>query len=292
MKQDVTFILGVGAQKAGTSWLHDHLSSHSSVSASYYKELHFFDAMKNKDWFGAFDDVFVRDAIFGLSRWNDPKFDRRVTADALTRVAAIQNPTRYFSIFKSNLSKETTHFIDTTPSYSTLDADSFKFVRSFVLSHCSAIRVVFLMRDPVERLISAIAHMHRPKPFLGHIHQLRSLAKRLRERSPSLQEILEDQKVMARGRYDLTVSALLASFEPDELYFGFYETLFSSEEMSNIEKFLGLPAKSPDIERTINVSRGHFVPNNDEIENLRHILDPVYRYCRTTFGSTIPATWR
>ncbi|NIJ43343.1 hypothetical protein FHS78_003657 [Parvibaculum indicum] len=39
------FILGVGAQKAGTSWLHDYLERRPEVfMPSPWKELHYFDA--------------------------------------------------------------------------------------------------------------------------------------------------------------------------------------------------------------------------------------------------------
>src|SRR6185312_14812353 len=39
------FVLGVGAQRAGTSWLNSYLSSHPCVSMSQIKELHYFDAL-------------------------------------------------------------------------------------------------------------------------------------------------------------------------------------------------------------------------------------------------------
>ena len=39
------FILGVGAQRAGTSWLNSYLSSHPCVCMSEIKELHYFDAL-------------------------------------------------------------------------------------------------------------------------------------------------------------------------------------------------------------------------------------------------------
>lgn len=42
MKREV-FFLGVGAQKAGTSWIGKYLNSHPQVFMSPIKELHYFD---------------------------------------------------------------------------------------------------------------------------------------------------------------------------------------------------------------------------------------------------------
>jgi hypothetical protein len=39
------FLLGVGAQKAGTTWLHDYLSRHKSADLGFRKEYHVFDAL-------------------------------------------------------------------------------------------------------------------------------------------------------------------------------------------------------------------------------------------------------
>jgi hypothetical protein len=46
-----TFLLGVGAQKAGTSWLYRYLKSHPEIFMSPIKEMHFFGTRyKAKGW--------------------------------------------------------------------------------------------------------------------------------------------------------------------------------------------------------------------------------------------------
>src|SRR4051812_8296065 len=47
MLRGKTLILGVGAPKSGTSWLHSYLKGDARVAVSPIKELHFFD-----DWLG------------------------------------------------------------------------------------------------------------------------------------------------------------------------------------------------------------------------------------------------
>ena len=41
-----TFLLGVGAQKAGTSWLHDQLNRRRDADFGFLKEYHVFDALE------------------------------------------------------------------------------------------------------------------------------------------------------------------------------------------------------------------------------------------------------
>ena len=45
------FILGVGAQKCGTTWLHGYLSGHPQVQMPALKELHYFDLVLRPDIF-------------------------------------------------------------------------------------------------------------------------------------------------------------------------------------------------------------------------------------------------
>ena len=42
------FILGVGAQKAGTTWLHSQLSTNNSIDFGFRKEYHVFDTIEKE----------------------------------------------------------------------------------------------------------------------------------------------------------------------------------------------------------------------------------------------------
>ncbi|HMO09356.1 MAG TPA: hypothetical protein PKD10_17180, partial [Paracoccaceae bacterium] len=48
--EGTTILLGVGATKAGTTWLWDHLSRHPECHARAIKELHYFDTVENRAW--------------------------------------------------------------------------------------------------------------------------------------------------------------------------------------------------------------------------------------------------
>ena len=53
---EAAYFVGIGAAKAGTSWLADYLAGHPEVALSPIKELHYFDAMHLRgqvaDWNG------------------------------------------------------------------------------------------------------------------------------------------------------------------------------------------------------------------------------------------------
>jgi len=59
----VNFLLGVGAQRCGTTWLHRYLGQHPAVCISPCKELHVFDA-KSVEVICRFLEVDVRPADF------------------------------------------------------------------------------------------------------------------------------------------------------------------------------------------------------------------------------------
>ena len=55
-----TLLLGVGAQRAGTTWMHDYLSRSEKIETSPIKELHFFDAWLRPDLCKQFDLSFIK----------------------------------------------------------------------------------------------------------------------------------------------------------------------------------------------------------------------------------------
>ena len=58
-----SFVIGVGAQKAGTTWLFEYLGQHPDVAMSPIKELHFFDVIHRPDLCAFFSENFRRDAM-------------------------------------------------------------------------------------------------------------------------------------------------------------------------------------------------------------------------------------
>ena len=50
IRSQKTFVLGVGAQKAGTSWLHHQLASRADTDFGFLKEYHVFDVIFHSEY--------------------------------------------------------------------------------------------------------------------------------------------------------------------------------------------------------------------------------------------------
>jgi hypothetical protein len=57
-----------------------------------------------------------------------------------------------------------------------------------------------------------------------------------------------------RTRHDRTIAALEQAFAPEEILYGFYETLFDRAEVARICDFLGIDMHEPEFELRKNVS--------------------------------------
>ena len=143
--------LGIGAQKAGTTWLYQNLKAHPGVALPPEKELHFFDEKR-----AARGSVLGR--ILGktteAARWRR-QFRRHARRVARTAsLADVGWLGRYFfgawddawygSLF-APASDRTTG--EVTPSYAVLDSEQVARARQLIPDA----RIVFLMRNPIER---------------------------------------------------------------------------------------------------------------------------------------------
>ena len=111
--------LGIGAQRAGTTWLWVHLRRHPRIWTPRRKELHFFDRTL-PDGTGGRPGVLVR-----------------------ARYAAWFLPGRLLGRVVGEV----------TPAYATLTDDRVALIASWM----PAVRVVYLLRDPIERAWSQAA---------------------------------------------------------------------------------------------------------------------------------------
>ena len=116
------FVLGVGAQKAGTTWLHRYVSPGGPM-----KEFHVWNVLEGPP----------ESHPPGGFRLDDP-LRQRMLAD----------PDCYFDHFARGGA-------DITPAYAALPVDTFRRIRDGFEKRGVEVRPVFLMRDPAERLWSA-----------------------------------------------------------------------------------------------------------------------------------------
>ncbi len=253
--QDV-FVLGVGAQKAGTSWLHWYLEQAPNADCGRYKEYHV--------WDGLTLPAFPRLKL-------TPKQAQRNEKTAL-RYRMQQDPETYFSYFADRLaSPDITVTADITPLYAALSAETLGRIRDGFAARGVACRAVFLMRDPMERLWSSARMVHRRDGV--------PINKRLSTPEAYLREIYNKPFGQVRSRYDQTIDRLERVFEQDAIYVGIYEEMFAADRIADLSKFLGIEARPELVQERINADcQAPAVPRDLAGQVAREYRD-VYAFC-------------
>lgn len=158
--------IGIGAQKAGTSWLHECLKKHDQIWLPPEKEIHYFDRNPSypspnflypdqplKRWFGKeFWNQIYRDKFKDVLK-NQFK-DKKVFRWYMKYLLLPCSDEWYASLFEEgrNLIRG-----EITPSYSILNELDVKHVHS-VMPEC---KIVFILRNPVERAWSQFRFLVR-----------------------------------------------------------------------------------------------------------------------------------
>jgi hypothetical protein len=143
--------LVIGAQKAGTTWLHRNLQTHPRIWMPKEKELHYFDEKIGTD-------ASIKDKLFGKQpaneRWRrqvkrqlrayKKKVSLRDLAWDLRYFLMKPNDEWYASLFEQGRGKITG---ETTPDYSILGRKHVAHVHEIM----PEAKIIFMMRNPVER---------------------------------------------------------------------------------------------------------------------------------------------
>lgn len=273
------FFVGIGAQRAGTSWLADYLAEHPQVGFSPFKELHYFDARFCPALCGHFDQHMI-DLYRSLARKAQERPDR-ATVRKLTflglRLEMIDNPRRYVDYF--DLLAEEGHKTvgEITPAYSILDARSF----GEILRLRPDARFIFIMRDPLARFWSHL-----------RLHETAHGAAAFNSRE-QVTQCLSDPRHILRTDYQRTLLELEKVADEARLRVLFFEDLMdpatNERELRKITDFLQIDFQPGDLAKRVNTSKPvalepHF--QREIVERFRY----VYEYVAGRFG--LPPAWR
>ena len=153
-----TLLYGIGAAKAGTTWLYRYLARHPEVRLPAVKELHYFDTCET----GKFERQVQRMTRERRRRkarlpTGDARLDKRLAARGLGLYRMAERDPRgpqrcRLSRFLNHNAGEARLVGDITPAYATLSEASLRHMAGLA----PVTRFVFLMRDPLDRLWSNI----------------------------------------------------------------------------------------------------------------------------------------
>lgn len=152
-----TFILGVGAQKCGTTWPYDQLKGNKMVNMGFRKEYHILDSIENSKQHNRFRERYIQNALdlhekVRLGKNLSNKI--RGYAKHSLMLSFIDNVENYFNYFDYlYLKDDQTQIVeDITPNYAKLKPKTFQLLKNGLEKRGFSIKVFFLMRDPVESL--------------------------------------------------------------------------------------------------------------------------------------------
>ncbi|MEM7441020.1 MAG: sulfotransferase domain-containing protein [Pseudomonadota bacterium] len=265
-----TFLLGVGAHKAGTTWLYEYLFQHPQVAMSPVKEMHFFGYRDCGAW------------EWPITHFRK-KLKRRMAHDAETGRQRPYGPLRerirmqgdiekYRGFFRRRIG-EAHVFGEITPAYCHLPAAEYAFINSYFKNT----KVIYLMRNPADR------HWSHMRFSAG--------AETVEELEAQVDETLGKLKYRERNDYASTLANLAQAFQPDQVHFEFYERLFTPEALERLCQFLNIDPMPAAFDRASNVSVK--MPLSPELRAyIAAALKDQYLAVDTAFSGDVPDNWR
>lgn len=274
--------LCIGAQKAGTTWLHHNLSQQPGIWLPPVKEIHFLDHAPPS----LMKRMLARQSHHALARANA----KTAAADLISGQGSLEafrlawrlafakrDWDWYSSLFPT---RPGLMCGEICPGYARLSRD----VIHSIVQRNPRIKIIYLLRDPIDRAWSSVA-MHFRKRNDRTIDEV--------EREQILKRI-KFSKFQSHCKYDESIVNWLSYVPQDQVYFGFFERIEAEpmEYLADILAFIGLPEKpaasAPG--KRINAGKGEVIDSIIERELGTLLLDETIR-ANDRFGNTYTAKW-
>ncbi len=276
-KEKPNFLLGIGCQKGGTTWLHDYLSSLPDTCMSEPKELHIFDSLFLPDEHsGSYIHRYRELGNILNNATPHDVFEKKVGHEIVRILNMYYDLGMYVDYFKKCAAAPAVKLVgEITPDYSELHKDHFEKIYSLLEPHFT-IKVVFLMRDPIERIYSFI-RMQYQSALRGGRTLEHSVEKYFATSYKA--RICE-----ALTRYEKTISNIEAVFPSDTIYYDFYEHFFQEPRIQELCDFLEIDYSPPNFSRRLNTTQKTLPLDPATIKAARQYYGGTYELCAQKFG--------
>jgi hypothetical protein len=280
--------LGIGAPRAGTTWLHANLGKHPEIWLTPVKEVHYFDARQRGEPRGNFYRRHLRKRARRYTslatyrdRWHEGTLFSQLAWDVRFFVPPRTNRW-YPRIFRPGPGQIAGEI---TPAYSILKPESVEEIREINPD----LRIIYLLRDPIERSWSSA---------------ISELARR-RGRSP--EKITEKQLLrhfertahILRTDYLRTFDVWEGVFGRDRIFVGFLEEIQAdpADLLVRIYGFLGVSDSSehvpPGLARKVNASREYSTAIPEAVRiHLAELYLPQLQELSGRFGEPVTSWLR
>lgn len=292
MAAELTYLVGLGATKAGTSWLHDQLASHPDCHFRTIKELHYFDAAETGDWKGA-----IRATKVEINRFTS-LLERQPGVNLAYRTRHLSDLTEWLAVLRTRVFDLASYLAflvrglppgkrlvgDITPAYALLPEARLTAIQTMAPDT----RFVYLMRDPVDRLwshVRMIAERMAPvKEFRGE-YALELLRAICRDETAG-----ELAGIKTRGDYAAALGRMGRALDPSRLLVMFQENLMQQSGMDQLTDFLGIRRVMADLGKRVHEGFALALPAPDRAM-ARAWLAPQYEFVGARLGQ-LPQRWR
>jgi hypothetical protein len=281
MKKIENLLLCVGAQKSGTTWLHSQLHNHPEIYFSSVKEVHYFNTIHMGSLLLSARKVAQIKKIIA----NNPialqmyftNLSRGLPLDpGLNSLLSKVDDEWYVSLLGGSQKK---YAADFTPEYAILPNEGYENIKNI----CNNRKIIYIMRDPIERAISAIRYNIKGMNL-----------KEDEITSDLIKAVSQKDFILSMSRYDWTIEKLKINFDEKDLKIMFFENIMNSKllALEEISNFLGikmLHQNNINIEDRVNESINLDI-SESIVSYLSSSLSPVYDYINHNFKNK-PKTW-
>jgi hypothetical protein len=221
------FVLGLGAQKAGSGWFYKQVAkAEGFISFGGTKEVHYWDHVYQLNRLRPTD-------ANSIEGW----FSSEI-APSYQREGAVGED--YFESVRTatstswGLRQRPSVTADITPAYSGLPLVAWRTIFSGLLSRDIDFRVVYFLRDPVDRICSALNMEIRRRRLYEGLTDC-ELSKTFNDLAF---EFAVSWACQFRTRYELTLVNLELVFPRERLFVGTYEKIGDPQQLKALTDFL------------------------------------------------------
>lgn len=269
----------IGAQKAGTTWLHANLIQHPGIWLPPVKELHVLDHAPPMLFKRLFSKVgyhrrareHLRQTL--LSGRKDPRERSLAWHLALGRRDHVWYE-QLFAYAGDRVSGEI------CPGYARIEETAI----AGIAARYPKLKIIYLLRDPVDRAWSSVAmHFRKRGGSLVTEQQRRDILEQLRR-----------PKSLAHCTYRRNIEAWSRHFPAEQLYFGFFDRIREEPEayLGEILTFLGVEGGfSPrNAAEPVNQGKGEELEAVLE-QDIATLLLPEAEYLQQRFANSYTEKW-
>ncbi len=275
------FLMGIGAAKCATSWIYTYLQALPEIAATPLKELHFFSSGEPSRITGEMDLFAFKRLMFHIKQDGDVVENvrsRSAFQASVDRIKMIYDDNEYFAHFARLCRPETKTLCEITPAYSIIGQGGFERMNEFFASQEMSLKVMFIMRDPVDRFWSQLRFFEQNEPDRDVLH--------------SWPELIEEPDIVQRADYRRTIGALESVFPREDILYLFYEEISCEASLKRLCEFVDVGYAPPDSSRVINETQLKTALPDVVRNRLLDVLAPQYAFCRQHFGNMVPDCWQ